>query len=612
MEYCAGGSVASLMRPAGGLPERWIIPILREVAEAVYWVHKYGIIHRDIKCANILVTEAGGVQLGDFGVAGIIQTKSDKRNTVTGTLQWMAPELFDSTVSYGTEVDIWAFGSMAYEVTSGLPPNATTRIDLPQFGAYLKQNCPRLQGNRYSSPLKGLVAYCMVEDPAQRPPIEDVQKHPYIFNTHDEYQTVSLRELVHAYKLWEAQGGARQSLFSAGGAQGRPASTGSSPVEDEWDFDTHKSQVARISFGNATDAQVVFGAYGPGPGVLPGQSPGLQGRRRRRPPQMKEFKGPLERVFDPNTMSNYKDNLCAAFFRPNTPPASDLPLRQNSEQLPPRESLIDLDLSLEGGELATFVGLETIKPCSFSGEPSGWNDYRRTQDWSFPVFAPADAEPDDDLELREPNNVDTAAPSSRATTGWDGHRRTQDWTFATAILSSPTHPAPASVHSDILHPGEGRDSNRSPVGPSYRTSAMSLIDLDVTIPVIDRPSSADSDAPSTRSDIGTGPFYLESSANVRNLDHFALPMSASPSGSERPSIFVTVDEAAAATAALGASVEKPISSLQLHLQELPPPSKSVMGGTASPDEVKDEFRRLVSSLREHLQACGDTVTNQPV
>lgn len=120
-EYCAGGSVSTLMRPSGGLPNKWIIPILREVAEALFWVHKEGIIHRDIKCANVLVTEMGTVQLCDFGVAGIIETKYSKRSTVTGTLNWMPPELFDASVSYGTEVDIWAFGSLAYEVATGLP-----------------------------------------------------------------------------------------------------------------------------------------------------------------------------------------------------------------------------------------------------------------------------------------------------------------------------------------------------------------------------------------------------------------------------------------------------------------------------------------------------------
>jgi serine/threonine protein kinase len=55
----------------------------------------------------VLITEAGGVQVCDFGVAGLLETRVDKRTTVTGTLQWMAPELFDSTVAYGPEVDIW-------------------------------------------------------------------------------------------------------------------------------------------------------------------------------------------------------------------------------------------------------------------------------------------------------------------------------------------------------------------------------------------------------------------------------------------------------------------------------------------------------------------------
>ncbi|KAK6225671.1 serine/threonine protein kinase [Colletotrichum tabaci] len=261
-EYCAGGSVASLMRPTGGLPEKWIVPILREVAEAIYWVHKQGVIHRDIKCANVLVTELGGVQLCDFGVAGIIETRFDKRRTVTGTLQWMAPELFDSTVSYGMEVDIWAFGSMAYEVASGLPPNATTRIDIPRFGSYLKQHCPRLEGDQYSSQLKSLVAFCLVEDPNLRPPIEQIQTHPYIHNTYGEYPTASLCKLVSAYKAWEAQGGSRQSLFSAGGAQG--SQNHPSPIpDDEWDFNDD-SDFDQSELNNPADAQAVYESPYPG------------------------------------------------------------------------------------------------------------------------------------------------------------------------------------------------------------------------------------------------------------------------------------------------------------------------------------------------------------
>lgn len=73
--------------------------------------------------ANVLVTEQGEVQLCDFGVAGIVVTQLDKRSTFIGTLHWMAPEMFDSMLYYGKEVDIWAYGCMAYEIATGLPPN---------------------------------------------------------------------------------------------------------------------------------------------------------------------------------------------------------------------------------------------------------------------------------------------------------------------------------------------------------------------------------------------------------------------------------------------------------------------------------------------------------
>ncbi|KAM0274245.1 hypothetical protein ACHAQH_008043, partial [Verticillium albo-atrum] len=236
-EYCAGGSVASLMRPTGGLSEKWIIPILREVAEALHWVHLEGVIHRDLKCANVLITESGGVQLCDFGVAGIIESRFDKRSTVTGTIHWMAPELFDPTVAYGNEIDIWAFGAMAYEIATGLPPNARKGIDVLDFGSFLKSHCPRLEGGQYSSNLKDLVAVCMVQDPSERPCADEILSHPLLFDTITDYPAASLAKLVQAYKSWEAQGGSRQSLFTAGGAQG-PTHERLPVLDEGWNFAT--------------------------------------------------------------------------------------------------------------------------------------------------------------------------------------------------------------------------------------------------------------------------------------------------------------------------------------------------------------------------------------
>ncbi|KAK4220841.1 kinase-like domain-containing protein [Podospora fimiseda] len=307
-EYCGGGSVATLMRPTGFLFEIWIIPILREVAEAIFWVHKQGIIHRDIKCANVLVAEDGGVQLCDFGVAGMIKSRCDKRKTVTGTLQWMAPELFAMEVSYGNEVDIWAFGSMAYEAATGLPPNASmpamADMDLEQFGDHLRDSCPRLDGDQYSSQLKDLIAYCMSPNPTKRPRIENVQRHAYIFDTEQSRPTRGLAKLVAVYKKWESEGGNRKSLFCPGGAQG-PTPEESYPIMDEeWDYGTMPDMV---------EVDMPF----------PEQT---KPRRRHGKPlhvPVPVRKPPLEKAFDQNTMSNYHTNARRFYGAPSLPPCDD-------------------------------------------------------------------------------------------------------------------------------------------------------------------------------------------------------------------------------------------------------------------------------------------------
>ena len=90
------------------LEEKYILPIARELAIGLKAIHDAGIIHRDIKAANVMIHEKGMVQIIDFGVAGVLQTSIDKRSTVIGTPHWMAPELHKNAppegLSYGTEV----------------------------------------------------------------------------------------------------------------------------------------------------------------------------------------------------------------------------------------------------------------------------------------------------------------------------------------------------------------------------------------------------------------------------------------------------------------------------------------------------------------------------
>jgi serine/threonine protein kinase len=519
-EYCAGGSVATLMKPTapGGLQEKWIIPILREVTEAIFWVHKQGIIHRDIKCANILIHEAGSVQLCDFGVAGICENKFDKRSTFIGTPHWMAPELFDKQTTYGTEVDIWAFGSMVYEIASGLPPN-THVGDLSYLGKHLKQHMPRLEGDQYSDQLKDVVAYCLEENPRMRPTIEQVQHHLYIFDTAAAYPTTSLAMLVKAFKVWEAQGGSRKSLFAPGGAQGPSELASTALAGDDWNFSTTAAFDQQV-FGD-TDAQAVLDVYGSrvefDADFGEKTSRPQKGKGRRKPPNFPVLKAPIEKLFDPNTITGYDENSRNYYGRLPPPlPTSDLPLRDESKAgTDVRESLIDLDASLHGGELANFADMETIKagaprasvdydladaqdfnkpPLS---DPEQFNINRRTQDWKFPIMPPpASANPE---MSRFPFNEDRSAPSSAGRSGFQ-HQASDSMSMQGYIGGE-----------SLAVPGQNFTN---------RASSGSLIDLDMSMPDPgtneNRPSTAHSDVVSiSGSDIGgNNPFELERHASI--------------------------------------------------------------------------------------------------
>ena len=529
-EYCAGGSLATLMKPTemGGLQEKWIIPILREVAEAIYWVHKEGIIHRDIKCANVLVTEAGLVQLCDFGVAGIVESKMDKRTTFIGTLNWMAPELFDPVPSYSTPVDIWAFGSLVYELASGLPPNVMAGFDIHQLGQYIKHHAPRLEGDRYSDEIKDLVAFCLIGDPAKRPTIQEIQRHPYIFETEEKYPASSLANLVKAYKLWERQGGIRRSLFAPIGVQG-PSDYESTTPSDEWNFSTTADFDRQVM---NTDAQAVFDVYGSNVDFELNDNtsrPPKSKPRRRPPPQLQPHKAPLEKIFDPNTISNYEDNSRAYYGRAPPPPMttnSDLPLRDDSLHSTLRESLIDLDMSLhDGGDLSQFVDMATIRaglrapsepdfdePTDFNrpplSDPADMNLNRRTQEWKFPTMAPpASANPE---MSRFPFHDERSEFSARPP----------------PLIHHPTEPVGFSEPYPQIHrPTESvgflsEPYDLAPAAPSldHRASVGSLIDLDesLAMPEFPRPSTANSDVASVAgSDIGgANPFDLERHASL--------------------------------------------------------------------------------------------------
>ena len=185
MEYMAGGSVADLISDAfgGPLPESACAVVCRDLLYALDYLHGEGKIHRDVKCANVLLTAAGEIRLADFGVAGTLtQTLGgNKRRTFTGTPFWMAPEVIQAHESdgYNSKCDIWSLGITAMEAANGTPPYSDLHPMRVLF--FIPKNPPpRLEGASFSAEFKEFCAACLQKDPDRRPRAAQLVNHRFI------------------------------------------------------------------------------------------------------------------------------------------------------------------------------------------------------------------------------------------------------------------------------------------------------------------------------------------------------------------------------------------------------------------------------------------------
>jgi serine/threonine-protein kinase len=174
MPYIDGESLRSRLRREGQLPLTDTMTILREVADALAYAHARGVIHRDIKPDNVLLS-GRHVFLADFGIARVVEASASVDQTVTatstivGTPAYLSPEQAAGRSHIDHRADIYSFGVMAYEMLAGAPPFAGNTAPAV-MAAHMTTPADPLATRRPDVPpgLSALVMKCLAKRPEDR------------------------------------------------------------------------------------------------------------------------------------------------------------------------------------------------------------------------------------------------------------------------------------------------------------------------------------------------------------------------------------------------------------------------------------------------------------
>ncbi|XP_039548899.1 serine/threonine-protein kinase Nek1 isoform X2 [Pimephales promelas] len=179
MDYCEGGDLFKKINNQRGtlFPEEQIIDWLVQICLALKHVHDRKILHRDIKSQNIFLTKDGTVQLGDFGIARVLNSTVELARTCIGTPYYLSPEICENK-PYNNKSDIWALGCVLYEMCTlkhafeaGNMKNLVLKI--------IRGSYPPVSVH-YSQDLRFLLAQLFKRNPRERPSVSAILAKPFL------------------------------------------------------------------------------------------------------------------------------------------------------------------------------------------------------------------------------------------------------------------------------------------------------------------------------------------------------------------------------------------------------------------------------------------------
>lgn len=181
LEMCTNQTLNDLTKRRKRLTEFEAQYYILQIINALKYLHKNRVIHRDLKLGNLFLSDKLEIKLGDFGLAAKLDFDNEKRHTVCGTPNYLAPEVLSNRVGHSYEVDIWSLGVVLYAIIVGKPPFETPEVKMTyekiRKGIYKFPDQISLSDN-----VKNIITKIFNLDPSKRPSLDQILEHPFLNN----------------------------------------------------------------------------------------------------------------------------------------------------------------------------------------------------------------------------------------------------------------------------------------------------------------------------------------------------------------------------------------------------------------------------------------------
>lgn len=181
LELCKNNSLNNYIKRKRKINEMMAKSFAIQIVNALKYLHSNNIIHRDLKLGNLFISEEGEIKLGDFGLAAKLEFKNEKRYTLCGTPNYIAPEILENKEGHSYGVDVWSLGVIIYTLVIGKPPFETENV---------KETYKRIKSCSFKFPdhvkasdeVKDLITKILVKDPNARLSLDKILAHPWLNN----------------------------------------------------------------------------------------------------------------------------------------------------------------------------------------------------------------------------------------------------------------------------------------------------------------------------------------------------------------------------------------------------------------------------------------------